>query len=346
MFSRKKIEKHGELVSELRKDAVSGEWVLVATDRSKRLGEFNEHKRKKLQPQSSCPFEDTRINGEDPLLWYSHPESGMKDSLDEWFVQVIANKYPAVMPHVDRTCAVMSDKGPYERMDGVGYHEIIVTRPHERSLGSMTIDEASLVIRAYRERFATLKKDPCVAYILVFHNDGEEAGASISHPHSQLIAFPIIPPDVARSIRGSTEFYNAHGACIHCRMIAWELEDGERIVFENEKFIVIAPYASRVSFEIRIYPREHAPHFDLMPELQLDLFAQALTVTLKKLQDALGDPAYNFFIHTAPTNQHDGEFYHWHTEILPKTAVPAGLELGTGVDVVTVAPENVPGLLA
>ncbi|TSC70585.1 MAG: UDPglucose--hexose-1-phosphate uridylyltransferase [Parcubacteria group bacterium Gr01-1014_70] len=342
MFFKKKEE---EFFSELRKDAVSGEWILVTAGRAKRPQEFAPPKREPAQLIASCPFEDARMNGFDPLLWYPHPKSLKKDQLEEWFLQVILNKYPAVMPHEDRTCAVAGEDGPYERIDGVGYHEVVITRPHERSLGEMTAEEAALVMRSYRERYAALKKDPCISYILVFHNHGREAGASISHPHSQIIALPIIPPDVQRSVHGSMVFYEAHAACIHCRMISWELEDGRRIVYENKDFLVIAPYASRISFELRMYPKEHDPYFDLLSEKKLESSADALTAALRKLGTALNDPPYNFFIHTAPTSS-AMEHYHWHIEILPKTSVPAGLELGAGVDVTVVKPEDVPGLLA
>src|SRR3989344_4791659 len=289
MFSKKKKEE--ELFSEMRKDAVSGEWILVASGRAKRPHAFR-RKGEKTSPMDDCPFEGERINGSMPLLWYPHPSSLKKDVLEDWFVQVITNKYPAVMPHADRTCAVAGDDGPYERIDGVGYHEVIITRPHERSLGQMTVEEMSLVIRAYRERFAALKKDPC----------------------------------------------------IQCRVISWELEDRRRIVYENDDFLVIAPYASRISFELRMYPKIHDAHFDLLPEEKLETAADALAMALRKLGAALEDPAYNFFIHTAPTGDHM-EHYHWHMEILPKTSVPAGLELGAGVDVTVVKPEDVPSLL-
>lgn len=342
MFSKKNEEK---FFSEMRRDAVSGEWILIAAGRRKRPHEYARQTREKPQPQSSCPFEEVRIGGLDPLLWYSHPTSLRKDILDEWFLQVVTNKYPAVMPHEDKTCAVVGEDGPYERIDGVGYHEVVVTRPHDRSIGQMTVEEATLVFRAYRERFSALKKDPCIKYVLIFHNHGKEAGASISHPHSQIIALPIIPPDVERSVRGSALFYEAHAACIHCRMISWELEDDKRIVYQNKDFLVIVPYASRISFELRMYPREHDPYFDLLPEKKLETAAEALTTALRKLGTALKDPAYNFFIHTTPTTN-NMDHYHWHLEILPKTSVIAGLELGSGVDVVTVKPEDVPFLLS
>lgn len=331
---------------ELRKDLVSGEWVLIAAGRSRRPDEFAHATREKPQPKASCPFEDPQKTNSDPLLWYPHPESTAKDDLQEWFVQVIQNKYPALIQHGSHTCATKEQHGIYKRMRGVGYHEVIITKPHERSLGEMSVEEASLVVRAYRERYAALDSDPCVAYILIFHNHGKEAGASISHPHSQLIALPIIPPDVKRSFRGSERYAKEFDACIHCAMIASELHEKKRIVYENDDFLVLAPYASRTSFELRIYPKAHDPHFELISEEKIRTCAAALVHALGRLHAVLNDPAYNFFIHTTPANANDVMHYHWHIEILPKTSVPAGLELGTGVDVVVMPPEDVPGILA
>jgi UDPglucose--hexose-1-phosphate uridylyltransferase len=343
MFSRKKKEK--QYISELRKDLVLGDWVLMATGRKKRPQNVIKRRREKPQPIAKCPFESSRINNKDPLLWYVHPSCVQKDDIEEWFVQVIENKYPALIPHAGGVCPVRGQYGLYRNMPGVGYHEVIVTRPHEQSIGQMSVEEVAFIIRAYRERYIVLKSDNCIAYILVFHNHGKEAGASISHPHSQLIALPIIPPDVKRSFKGSKQFFERIGKCIHCYMLEWEQEDKKRIVYENEAFIALAPYASRISFEVRIYPKKHNPHFEMIREEEILQFADVLTVILGRMNTVLADPAYNFYIHTAPVINESVDYYHWHMEILPKTSVPAGLELGTGVDVVVVAPEEVPQLL-
>ncbi|TSC71721.1 MAG: hypothetical protein G01um101470_517 [Parcubacteria group bacterium Gr01-1014_70] len=337
-----------EIISELRQDFVSGEWVLLATGRAKRPQDFIKHDGKEIittQLLNDCPFEHAHINNKDPLLWYATPGTAEKDTIENWFLQVVPNKYPALVPHPEGTCPSRIQKGPLTFMPGIGYHEVIITRPHERGLGEMTSEEAGVVIQAYRERYVSIKSDPCVSYILIFHNHGKDAGASISHPHSQLIAFPIIPPDVKRSFWGSQRFYNEHKKCVHCQVLAWELEVRERIVYENDRFVAVAPYASHVSFEVRIFPKEHNPYFELITEKDILHLSDALVSVLGKFHKALEDPAYNFFIHTAPVNRAGVEHYHWHLEILPKTSVIAGLELGTGVDVVVVAPEDVPKLL-
>lgn len=345
MFSKKKRTTILKPTSELRQDFVSGDWVLVASERARRPQDFISKKKARRENITSCPFESPRINGEKPLLWYPHPNAANKDSPKSWFVQVVANKYPAVAAHAEQSCAVPYDDGIYKAVAGVGYHEVIVTRPHNCSLGQMTVEEAALVVRSYRDRYAALDKDPCIAYILVFHNHGASAGASITHPHSQLIALPIVPPDVQRSFDGSLAFFKRMGKCIHCKMLEWELNAGQRVVYENDDFVVLAPYASHSSFELRIYPKYHDPHFNYISEERIFTCADALSTTLRKLYDTLQNPDYNFFIHTSPVNVHNGKHYHWHIEILPKTSIPAGLELGTGVDVVVVAPEEVPRIL-
>lgn len=330
--------------SELRKDLVSGEWILVARGRRKRPHEFVKQSIAESVGAEGCPFETSHINGMSPVAWYARP-GAQNDVLEEWFVQAIPNKFPALAPHKQSSCPLRTSHGIYTYMPGVGYHEVIVTRPHERSWGQMTQKETELVIRAYRDRYTALQKDACVTYILIFHNHGAQAGASIAHPHSQMVALPIIPPDVERSLRGSRRFYEENHSCIHCYMIDWERKTNERIIYENEAFLVMAPYASHVSLEVRVYPKEHNPHFELITERQIPFFAEAMVTTLSRLYKALNDPPYNFFIHTAPANQDSIEHYHWHAEILPKIAVSAGLELGTGMDVVVVAPEDVPQIL-
>jgi len=213
----------------------------------------------------------------------------------------------------------------------------------------MSIDEVSSVIEVFQNRYAQLKDEKCIKYILLFHNHGELAGASISHPHSQLIALPIIPPDVARSLSGSERFFKKNRKCVHCAMIAQERREKKRIVFENKYFISVAPYASRVSYEIRIFPKRHESYFEDMLQTKRSAFAEALIDSLARISKVLGNPNFNFFIHTSPINsinknskieKNKKDFYHWHLEILPRTSKWAGVELGTGIEVTAISPEE------
>ena len=207
--------------------------------------------------------------------------------------------------------------------------------------------EVESVISSYRARYLALKDEDCVEYISIFHNHGPEAGASIYHPHSQLIATPVIPPDVGRSLKGSASFAHAHhGRCVHCAMLAFERQDRRRIVYENKEFIAICPYVSRSAFEVRIFPKAHNPRFEISHDDDLPYIADALKVALAKIYKALDNPSHNFFLHTSPTSPtKEFNHYHWHMEIIPKTAVWAGFEISTGMDIATVAPERAAEML-
>ncbi len=330
-------------ISELRQDLVTGAWVVIATGRAKRPDQFVRKDKQKIPPKSGCPFERLIPNA---LLVidkkgerYRLTKKDLPYLKKNWFVEVVPNKYPAFGRGV---CQVERKLGPHHWMDGVGFHEVIITRDHTRPIALMTLREVESVVMAYRERYLALKDEDCVEYISIFHNHGHEAGASVFHPHSQLIATPVIPPDVARSLKGSAQYARSHrGKCVHCAMLEFELKDGRRIVYENKDFVALCPYVSRAAFEVRIFPKRHNPRFEVSRDDDLPFFADALRAALAKLYRGLADPHHNFFIHTAPTaNTKEFNSYHWHMEIVPKTAIWAGFEISTGMDISTIAPER------
>lgn len=330
-------------ISELRQDLVTGAWILIATGRGKRPHAFAHAKVRKIPSKKGCPFDELMKTA---LLvidkrgeWHQLSKKNFRHLKKNWLLQVVPNKYPAFGRGV---CRVEKHLGPHRWMDGVGFHEVIITRAHARSIGLMTQPEVETIIKAYRERFHALKDEDCVEYIAIFHNHGRDAGASIFHPHSQLIAAPVIPPDVSRSLKGSTLYAHANkNKCVHCIMLDFELKDGRRIVYENKEFVVLCPYVSRTAFEVRIFPKKHNPRFEVSIDDDIPHIADALRAALAKLYKGLNDPDYNFFIHTAPVN-HTKEFdhYHWHLEVLPKTAIWAGFEISTGIEISTISPEK------
>ena len=330
-------------ISELRQDLVTGDWVVVATGRARRPHEFAKHRiAEKPQPRASCPFERLLPGA---LLVYDrkgatpHGTRGNASARqDRWWVQVLPNKYPAFSP--SDSCPIPRPVGPYHWQEGVGFHEVVVTRHHTRALGAMTGEEVGVVLRAYRDRYLALRGEPCVRYVSIFENHGRAAGATISHHHSQIIAIRLIPPDVERSLRGSAAYFKKRRSCVHCTMMAFERRQGWRVVYENKACLVFCPYVSRQAFEVRIFPKRHQPAFESVSEDELHATADALQAALAKLNRGLGDPAYNFFIHTAPTTGSTAaSYYHWHIEIIPKTAVWAGFEIGTGIEISTSSPE-------
>lgn len=328
-------------ISELRQDPVSGDWVVIATARAKRPRQFAKPKKKeRIPPKAGCPFEDPQKSGHGPpLLALDRKGNPIKVKKGgDWFVQVVRNKYPAFGLG---DCSIVHREQPFVWLEGAGHHEVVITRDHLKQAAYFTQEEMTVLLKAYESRYRALAEEDCVEYVMIFHNHGSEAGASIFHPHSQIIAVPVIPPDVARSIiKGSKDYYEAHGACIHCNVIAAELKAKERVIYENDLMVVIAPFASKVAFETRVFPKKHGHSFVVINDDERFALADAMRQALRKLAKGLNEPSYNFFIHTAPVGQEYFKFYHWHIEILPKTAIWAGFELGTGMEISSVAPET------
>lgn len=321
-------------VSELRRDLVTGDWIAIATGRAGKPRAFIKEDKSRLDTDiTKCPFENPQAHGnKPPLLLYKNKKH------PDWSLQVIPNKYPA-FGHMEG-CGDIQEVGPYLVRDGRGYHEVIITRDHKKHLALLALGEVAEVISAYKARYLVLKEDECVKYISIFHNHGADAGASLPHPHSQLIAVPFVPSDIHRSLVGSNMFFRKNGQCVHCSMVAWELKDKKRLVFENEMFVAFCPFVSRTAFEIRIFPKGHRAYFENLPDKDIPQLAEALRASLAKLNKLLDDPSYNFFIHTAPVDGGKYPNYHWHIEILPKTAIWAGFELGTGIEISTLEPKK------
>lgn len=332
---KKKTEK---IFSELRQDTVSGDWILLAPGRVKKPSFFT-RKVKKIKKQNRfCPFDNPQKSGnESPVLVYQYKEN------TGWFLQVIPNKYPVVAAG---NCGLVKKIGPHRIQNGVGSHEVVVLRDHEKHLSQYDKNELALLFKAYQDRYKALAEDSCVNYISIFHNHGEEAGASVPHPHSQILALPVVPPDVSYSVTGSKNYFHKYGKCVHCQMIDFERKNKKRIVFENKNAIVFAPFASRSNFELRIFPKYHQAFFEKTSDTILLEVAEVFQKTLHKIYKKFDDPPFNFFLHTAPVMKNmDYNHYHWHFEILPKLTKWGGFELGTGIDIITFAPELVPNFL-
>lgn len=330
-------------VSELRRDLVTGSWVVLASSRLKRPHEFRAHGiTRERTPKKNCSFENPQAHGnEEPVLFNGNGE--------DWSLQVIPNKYPAFS--VEGTCVVggnctadcghISKVGPYSIRDGYGFHEILIIRNHDSYFAKLSDEHAREVVYAYRARYQYLKKQDCIKYISIFENHGRKAGASIYHPHAQIMAMPFLPSDVKSSLRGSRNFYNRYKKCVHCEILKWELQQGKRVIYNNDGFVAICPFVSFGSFEIRIYPKIHQSRFDELTDKQITAFARAFKASMAKLDRSLKNPPYNYFIHTAPINTtYDYAHYHWHLEILPAFDIAAGFELGTGVQILTISPER------
>lgn len=326
--------------SELRFDLISKDWVVIATGRAKRPELFRkEGGKEKALPKDKCPF--CRIGTQEkPVLIFSQGKkipirSGIPEN---WTTIVVPNKYPAFIPHPD--LRKQREGKFYQKMNAVGFHEVVITRDHEKSLGQFQLKEVKEVIDAYQERYSDLMRKKFVNHISIFHNHGKESGASISHPHSQIITTPLIDADLKEALSNSEKYYVKAEKCIYCQMNDWEMKVKKRIVFENDGFLVICPFASKAAFEVIISPKAHLSHFEKTTEEEKWLLAEAFQKSLNKLYRGLGDPAYNFYLHTSPCDGKKYPYYHWHWTILPKTATWAGFEIGTRMEISTITPEK------
>ncbi|EKE19499.1 MAG: hypothetical protein ACD_8C00146G0004 [uncultured bacterium] len=317
--------------SELRQDIVSGDWVVIATGRAKRPDEFANFQRTQDDKGiEGCLFEDPVASGQEKDVLIYHKADG------DWTLRVFPNKYPAFS--LGKSKHSLSE-GPYTAMSGIGYHEIVVTRDHYRQLALMENMEIAEVFDAYQDRFLEHMKKKSVNYIAIFHNHGKEVGASIPHPHSQLMAIPVVAPYVKLELDGAQKYYKSNKECVYCTIVEYEREDKKRLVFENDQFIAFCPFASRVAFEVHVMPKFHSPYFERITDDQKVKLAEVFGKAMKAVYGALQDPPYNFYIHSAPCDGTDYPHFHWHIEILPHTATWAGFELDTGIEISTLQPE-------
>jgi UDPglucose--hexose-1-phosphate uridylyltransferase len=322
-------------ISELRQDIVTGDWVIVATARGKRPDEFAGQPRMESKSGSDI-FENPEASGqEDDVLMYMRPDG-------DWSLRVFPNKYPAVS-RAGRAKA-QSD-GPYFGMAGVGYHEVIVTRDATRSIAEMETWQVAEILDAYQDRYLALMNKASVSYIQIFHNHGKEAGASVPHPHSQLMAIPVVAPYVESILAGAERFYKSHRQRVYSVMVDYEREKKKRLVYENDDFVVFAPYASRVAFELWVVGKRSNPYFERITDEEKFAAGDALQKALQSLYRGLGDPAYNFYLYTAPCDGKDYPRFQWHIEIAPHTGTWAGFELSTGIEISSIEPEKVAAFL-
>jgi UDPglucose--hexose-1-phosphate uridylyltransferase len=316
--------------SELRQDIVTGDWVVIATGRARRPDDFAKAERSADDGGiHDCPFEFPEETGQEKdLLIY---RSG-----NDWSLRVFPNKYPAFSRgKVPRSL----EEGPYFAMTGTGYHEVVVTRDHRRQMALMETWQIAEVFDAYQDRYLSLMNKKSVNYIQVFHNHGKEAGASIAHPHSQLMAVPVVSPYLQLELRGAEQYWKSHRHKVYSLVAEYEGETKKRIVYENDAFIAFCPFASRAAFETWVMPKKANPYFERITDDEKFQLAEAMQKALLSIYKGLGDPAYNFYIHTAPCDGRDYSAYHWHIEILPHTGTWAGFELSTGIEISTIQPE-------
>jgi UDPglucose--hexose-1-phosphate uridylyltransferase len=320
---------------ELRKDPIHGRWVIISTERSRRPSDFVAEERRLMG--GFCPLCEGNEDRTPPEI-VAFRDNGTPPNSPGWTLRVVPNKFPALRIEGELN---REGEGIYDKMNGIGAHEVVIETPrHEETLVTLPLKNVENILLAYRERIIDLRRDQRLRYVLVFKNHGVAAGASLEHPHSQIIALPIIPRRVSEEIEGAKTYFNYKDRCVFCDIIRQELQQKRRIITENKSFLSIAPFASRFPFETWILPKTHHPSFEHMAFSQYEQAAQILSDTLQRMNRVLADPPYNYIIHTSSFPQVDAEHYHWHFEIMPKLTKVAGFEWGTGFYINPTPPEE------
>lgn len=326
-------------MSELRLNRATKEWIIVAKERAKRPHEFHreEHKKKLPAFDPTCPFCPGNENNT-PAEVFALRDKETKPNHSGWRIRVVTNKYPALDPgrKINRITGEF-----FKRAVGVGKHEVIIeSTQHNKSLATLSLKQVEEICEIYWKRYLALKDDKRFKLIIIFKNHGTSAGTSLKHPHSQLIALPLVPASIRHLLEEAMRYYDDHGSCVFCDMIHQEILHKKRIILDNEKFVVFHPFASRAPFETWIVPKKHKACFGNIDQKEVGSMAFVLKEILEKLYLKLEDPDYNLMIRTAPIKDAQEDYYHWYIQILPRLSTPAGFELGSGIFINTSLPEE------
>jgi len=316
------------LMSQLRLDPLTGRWVVIAAERIERPSAFLTRRLPvEGDPDRACPF-CPGMEEPGPATLESYAGAG------RWQVRVVRNRYPAF----DGTePMVVSHLGPvFTQAPASGTHEVVVLTPnHDATWADLSSAHATLVMEALRDRMADHSTIPGLRYSQAVVNRGREAGASIEHPHGQLLSMPFVPGETANELAGFARF---HGNCLLCAVIEAEEEAACRIIFADDRVVVVAPFWSGSPYEMLAIPRQHGPHLYRAETDDLAAIGHAVQVSLAAMRSQLGDVAYNLLFHSAPFRL-SGD-YHWHVHLLPQVTTRGGFELGSGVLINVVSPEQ------
>jgi UDPglucose--hexose-1-phosphate uridylyltransferase len=331
------IEQHFTRPPEWRMNPVTGEWIIIAPERAARPILSDSGPSLPAEDDAACPFcEHHEYLTPGELFALRSP--GTAADGPGWSVRVVPNAFAAVRREgrADR-----HGDGFFERANGIGRHELFIECPrHETNLTRLDVEQVRRVVRVWRERLRDASRDPNLKYAQLFKNHGFDAGASVAHAHSQLIATPMLPVTVCDELEFARRFHEEHSACIYCELLRREDAAGSRSIFETKGFAVVSAYAARQPFETWIVPKEHCSQFEMIADSDADELGAVLLSTLRRIDLALDGPSYNLVFHSAPFHAEPLDSYHWHVEVLPRLTQLAGYEWGTGSHVNPILPED------
>lgn len=321
-------------MSHIRKDAVTKQWVIMSSARSAKPTDYVSKYIEVSDSALSCPF----CKGHEDKT----PDSfeTVYDKNGNWRVRIVPNKYPAVSE-------TLKDEIPkrsllFESMSAEGYHDVVIEHPeHTFNFYNSTSEDLLYIFRTVIKRLRALSNIPNMQYSLYFKNFGSEAGASLAHSHSQIITTPFIPVQMLEEIHGALDYYITNKNCVYCNVIKEELKINKRIICENEDFIALAPFASKFPYQINIFPKEH--HDSIIFSSACDRqFSSIVKGIFDRINNLLGMVSYNYVLHTLSPSLRASYAHvnHWYLDIMPKMSKLAGYELGSGLYINSILPED------
>ena len=319
---------------ELRQNFFTKEWVVIATERAKRPEQMVVKRPDKTVPSfvATCPFCPGNESQTPPEVLRVPASDG-----SGWAVRLIPNKFAALQRDVEPERVIHRSR---RTINGFGVHDVVIETPsHSQLMGLMAESEVLNILRVYKARFSELSLDSRIAHVTIFKNHGADAGTSLEHPHSQLIATPVISWQVRQRFQEALRHYHDFRNCIFCQSIEEELHENQRVVLVTEHFVVLQLFASPAPFSTHIYPRRHMASFGDVGGVELSDLAYVLKTILAKLYHGLNNPDFNFTIRTAPAELIGAKYFHWYVSIIPRLTRVAGFELGSGMFINTVLPE-------
>jgi UDPglucose--hexose-1-phosphate uridylyltransferase len=333
---RKEGNDESRIMSEIRQNRLTGEWVIIAPERAKRGGNLRQATERIAIPpfEPNCPFcpgneglatdERYRVEGHDR----------------QWAVRSLVNKF-SVLSSAGELALAGSPAACGASVNGVGLHEVLVESPqHDQSIALFPLEQVLWIVEAYRHRFQAFYQDPRVRHVIVFKNHGADAGASQQHPHSQVVGIPIVPGQVVERIERAQRFFAETGRCLACTLIAEEREQASRIIAENDRFVAFIPYAALSPYHLWVFPKTHAACFSEEPAETLPALAEMLHTLLAKVHGLLANPAFNLVVRSLGPQERDAPHFHWYVSIVARVNKVAGFELGTGMYVNPSSPED------
>ncbi|MBI4594757.1 MAG: galactose-1-phosphate uridylyltransferase [Candidatus Tectomicrobia bacterium] len=329
-------------MSILRRDPISGGWVIIAPNRGKRPSDFGSVKDSKKG--GFCPFCEGHEKETPPEI-KAYRSLGTKPDEKGWQVRTIINKYAVLTPQKE---VQRWGEGLYDSMEGFGVHEVIIECPdHKDGIADYDLNHMSLILGMYKQRYLDLGESNKFRYVQIFKNHGVTAGASLEHPHTQIVALPITPRWVKEELYYAKQHYDLKERCLFCDVLRQELVSKERIVCENEHFVAFEPFASKSPFETWVLPKKHQPFFSSISSDAIEYLGEVFLKVFKAMARILDDPPFNYIIHSAPIKYPKAGYwttidadFHWHVEILPRLTKMAGFEWGTGFYINPTPPED------